>query len=122
RRRRGDAGLWLGGRALRTERGADDRREEVLHQGVDDRAEGRADDDTGRQVDDVAAQDELAETADPQRLAAAPEELLHPLDGCVVTHQPLRCIPAARPFAATTSAIFRDASSIISLPSMTAPR
>jgi hypothetical protein len=30
-------------------------------------------------------------------------------------------IPAARPFAATTSAIFRDASSIIWSPSMAAP-
>jgi hypothetical protein len=35
---------------------------------------------------------------------------------------PARRIPAARPFADTTSAILRDASSIISSPSSTAPR
>jgi hypothetical protein len=34
----------------------------------------------------------------------------------------VRPIPAARPFAATTKAILREASSIISSPSITAPR
>lgn len=34
----------------------------------------------------------------------------------------VRDIPAARPFAETTSAILRDASSIISSPSIAAPR
>ena len=34
----------------------------------------------------------------------------------------VRHIPAARPLPATTSAILRDASSIISSPSITAPR
>ena len=39
-----------------------------------------------------------------------------------VNTDPCRLIPAARPLAATTSAIFRLASSIISSPSITAPR
>ena len=38
------------------------------------------------------------------------------------SNQTVRFIPAARPLPLTTSAILRDASSIISLPIMTAPR
>src|SRR4051794_14826485 len=102
---------------------ADERRQEVLDQRVDDSGERGTDDDAGGEVDDVAAEDELAEAGQSQLRSAASEELFDPLGAVPVAHSlPLRVRPAARPLAATTSAIFRDASSIISSPSMTAPR
>src|SRR4051794_8037301 len=105
--------------AAALERDVDERREEVPDERVDDCGERGADHNAGSKVDDVAAQDELPEAGQRQLLPPADEELL---ELAHVAPSRVAVNPAARPFAATTSAILREASSIISSPSITAPR